>query len=567
MTDPELNDFFRALNVAALELLPDGTFMRIGSTPDWINRFCPDLTTQPCILDPSNFFSFLENFLAEARQFWACREKGCIKSGIWIESDDNGTDCLFEATAINTQSKKILLIEQDASTSNDKQSLIQTGRQLALDYHSLDRLKRKLQFARDELEKRVQDRTRELEDANTNLAHELEHRQQLEQERSEIARHLQQSQKMEAIGTLAGGIAHDFNNILSAVIGFTELGLDDAEPGSPQRYNLEQVLNAANRAKELVRQILTFSRQSKDEPKPVECRPIVAEVLKLLRASLPATIDIRQDLQSNAYVFVDPTQLHQVVMNLCTNAGQAMINEGGVLDVALRDHELDIQKISEFPDLTPGRYLLLLVKDTGHGMSQTIVNRIFDPFFTTKEKGEGTGMGLSVVHGIIKTCGGAVGVNSHPERGTEFRVYLPAVTDPDQTESDDPLALPGGSERILFVDDEPLQTELATRLLGRLGYQVTTRTDSHEALQLFSSAADQFDLVITDLTMPKMTGKALAVAMLDIRPDVPIILCSGYSKGITSEEIHALGIRSYLMKPIAMHELARTVRKILDEPK
>jgi PAS domain S-box-containing protein len=397
------------------------------------------------------------------------------------------------------------------------------------------------------------------------VARDITERKKVEQERVNLEARLRQAQKMEAVGTLAGGIAHDFNNILSAVFGFTEIALNDVQVGSPLYKNLKEVLKAGERAKSLVRQILTFSRQTEHEQKPVQVRIITREALKLLRASLPTTIEIRTEIRSDAAVFADSTQLHQVVMNLCTNASHAMQEKGGILEVRLVEVEIDPEHTAFQFDLAPGSYLELTVSDTGHGMSAEVLNRIFDPFFTTKEKGEGTGMGLSVVHGIIKSHSGEISVYSEPGKGSTFKVYLPIIEQEVISESDTAQPLPAGSERILFIDDEKTLVDIGKQILEHLGYDVEVRTSSYEALELFKVKSDKFDLVITDMTMPGMTGEQLTKEILKIRPGIPIILCTGYSKKITEEKAKRIGIKSFAMKPVVAHELAMTVRKVLDE--
>jgi PAS domain S-box-containing protein len=386
----------------------------------------------------------------------------------------------------------------------------------------------------------------------------------LEKESLRIQAQLQQAQKMEAIGTLAGGIAHDFNNILSAVIGYTEIVLADVIEGSQQHKNLQEVLKAGNRARDLVNQILMFSRQTDKELKPVQINQIVIETLKLLRASLPTTIRIEPNLSSNSAVLADPTQIHQVMMNLCTNAAHAMREKGGLLKIELSDVELDEDFLERHPYLSAGTYLKLKVLDTGHGMDKTITERIFDPFFTTKERGEGTGMGLAVVLGIVKSHGGTITVESSVGRGSCFDVYLPVIEREIDAETRPKMAMPTGNERILFVDDEKALVDLGHQILKRLGYDVTTRTSSIEALELFIAQPDKFDLVITDTTMPNMTGDELARRLMTIRSDIPVILCTGYSERISKEKAHAIGIREFVLKPIVMSDLAVTVRKVLD---
>ncbi len=376
---------------------------------------------------------------------------------------------------------------------------------------------------------------------------------------------LLQAQKMEAIGTLAGGIAHDFNNILSSVIGYTELALEEASKGSVLDSNLREVLKAGRRARDLVKQILAFSRQSDRELKPLEISPIVKETLKLLRASLPSTIRIHQNVGTNlGTVMTDPSQINQILMNLCTNAAHAMGESGGTLEVGLDKVEVGTELSLRFTGLTPGPYLKLTVSDNGHGMSPEVKERIFDPYFTTKEKGEGTGLGLAMVHGIVKSHRGTITVYSEPDMGSTFHVYLPVIereTDPDMRSEE---TVPTGTEAILFVDDEQPIVDIAQRMLEHLGYSVVTRTSSVEALELFRRNSEAFALVITDMTMPNMTGEEFANEIMFIRPDIPIILCTGFSRSITEEKAKAMGIQAFIMKPILRQELAETIRRVLD---
>jgi len=560
-----IDNVFFACNIAVLQLGTAGEFSLIGRAPDWLVRFCPVSPNKTCQLDPDNVFSFLENFMHEAHEFWASEKTGCLKSGLWIELDESGKEHLFEAAAIHAGRSKILAIAKEHSMLTEKQALIQKGREIALGRNSLERTQSELQAARDDLESCVRERTRELEQTNIRLARELARRKQLENERTEMLSHLQQAQKMEAIGTLAGGIAHDFNNILSSVIGFTELSLMDAPNGSQLQTNLQHVFSAGQRAKRLIRQILTFSRQSNPETQPVRIILIMKEAIELLRASLPATIEISQDLDCDAFVMADPSQMHQVVMNLCTNASHAMYSEGGVLKVSLRDYDIGPENSVAYPDMLPGSYVEMLISDSGSGMSKETLNRIYDPFFTTKEKGRGTGLGLSVVHGIVKNCKGDIAVTSKIGQGTTFRVILPTIKHFDSTENEINAELPRGSERILFVDDEPLHADLAMKILTPLGYQVETFTDSTAALHRFFEIPDQFDLVLTDMYMPKMNGKVLSREITNIRPGIPIILCSGYSDNLAGAQPMAQQISHYLMKPFGRKELAITVRRILDE--
>ena len=384
-------------------------------------------------------------------------------------------------------------------------------------------------------------------------------------ERKRMETQLRQMQKMEAIGTLAGGIAHDFNNILSAVLGYTELALEKVGEGSSTWRDMEQVLVAGKRAKDLVRQILTFSRQSEQEMKPLQVKLIAKEVLKLLRASTPSTVEIRQDIGSDSLVMGDLTQIHQIFMNLCTNAVYAMAEGGGVMGVTLMDVVLDAASLSGHPGIKPGPFVKLTVSDTGHGIPSEVVDRVFDPFFTTKQSGEGTGLGLSVVHGIVRSHGGIVAMASEEGKGATFDVFLPAVEWTTDPESSIDKSLAGGTERILFVDDEPPLVNLGKEMLESLGYHVVARTSSIDALEAFKAGADRFDLVITDMTMPHMTGDRLAGELMAVRPDIPVILCTGFSARMDEKRAAAVGIRAFLAKPILKQDMARTIRRVLNE--
>ena len=382
-------------------------------------------------------------------------------------------------------------------------------------------------------------------------------------DRKNLETQLRQAQKMEAIGTLAGGIAHDFNNILGVIIGYTDMAHAGARP-EKQRYYLDQVLRACDRAKNLVNQILTFSRQSEQEKKPVLITPIIREGVKLLRSSLPSTIQITQNiLDSSSAVLADPTQIHQILMNLCTNAAQAMRDRDGIITIQLDHDHIDPAETHNRLGLMEGDYARLTVSDTGYGIDTSIVDRIFDPFFTTKEPGEGTGLGLSVVYGIAKNCSGAVDVSSEPGKGTTFSVYLPLIETDEQMYEEAAEPVFGGTERILFVDDEAALVEVGKMMLASLGYHVTSRTSSIEALEVFRARPHDFDLVITDMTMPNMTGVDLAKVLLRIRPDIPIVLCTGFSEMISEEKAKILGIRQFVMKPLFRKDLAGVIREVL----
>jgi len=388
-----------------------------------------------------------------------------------------------------------------------------------------------------------------------------------EEENRRLEHQLRQSQKMEAMGTLAGGIAHDFNNILFPIIGYAEMTLYEMPEDSLTRRNLKELLKAANRAKGLVRQILTFSRQTEQERKPLEMQPIIKEALKLIRASLPTTIEIRQSIATETgLVSIDPTQIHQVVMNLCTNAFHAMQEKGGVLGVTFEEVEINSEGLSACVDLSPGTYLKLTVSDTGHGMDREVMDHIFDPYFTTKSPGEGTGMGLAVVHGIVKSHGGKISVYSEPDVGTTFIVYLPRVdTASEASETPPTEMIPRGTESVLFVDDESQVIGMVKQMLESLGYYVTAYPSSLEAFEEFCMEPEAFDLVITDQTMPNMTGMELARKLMGIRPDIPVILCTGFSELVNEEKAKAIGIRAFVMKPLVIRDFAITVRKVLDE--
>ena len=388
-----------------------------------------------------------------------------------------------------------------------------------------------------------------------------------EVERVKLETQLRQAHKMEAIGTLAGGIAHDFNNILSGIIGFTELSVLDVPRDSLIRQNLQQVLKAAARAKGLIQQILTFSRRTEQERLPMEIAPIVKESVDLIRSSIPSTIEIKADLNTKpALILADSTQISQVVMNLCTNAADSMRDTGGLLEIKLTEIEFDEDAIAQFPGLRPGKHQELTISDSGGGIDQEIISRIFDPFFTTKDHGKGTGMGLAVVHGIVKVHDGAIHVYSAPGRGATFKVYFPVVDTVLKTEVEPGEKPPTGTESILFIDDEEMLVSIGLAMLQKLGYQVVGKTDPAEALEEFKARPNNYDLVITDLTMPKMTGDRLARAILGIRPDMPIILCTGYSEKIDEKEAKDLGIREFILKPVTLGLLARTIRKVLDAP-
>jgi signal transduction histidine kinase/ActR/RegA family two-component response regulator len=388
---------------------------------------------------------------------------------------------------------------------------------------------------------------------------------QVEKALDESQNRLRQAQKMEAIGTLAGGIAHDFNNILAAITGFCELAMARNGNESARQSDLRQILKAADRATALVRQILTFSRQHKEEPKPIQIAPIIKEVAKLLKATLSADIELHTDIRNyQDPILADPISIHQVIMNLCTNAAHAMKETGGRLELALGPADPETIAAFGLADPSDSMWLNLRVSDTGHGMTPEIMESIFDPYFTTKAPGEGTGLGLSVVHGIVKKCGGDIRVQSQKGKGTTFDVFWPQIIIEPPPQPVRAGRLTGGNESILIVDDEPDLTTITQRKLVQLGYRVTTRTSSIEAGELFKTRPDDFDLVVTDMNMPHMNGLKLAGLMMSIRPGIPVILYTGFSSQVSEEKVKAIGIKALVMKPVSWHDLAATVRKVLD---
>ena len=390
-------------------------------------------------------------------------------------------------------------------------------------------------------------------------------RKQAQKEKEQLQVQLRQTQKMEAIGTLAGGIAHDFNNILAALIGYADLAKDDIPEGTLPHQNLQEVLISANRAKELVKQILTFSRKDDIRLAPVQINSIVKEALKMLRSSLPTTIEINQDINCNNAIMADETHIHQILMNLGTNAGHAMEQYGGVLEVSLTDVNIDSDIITIDGLMKQGSYVKLSVKDTGCGMSKEVQERIFEPFYTTKEVGEGTGLGFSVVHGIVENHNGLITVDSKRGKGTTFEIFFPCVEEIAIKETEDSEVINGHGERILLVDDEHSLVGMTTQMLNRIGYEVVGKTSSIEALEVFQEDPDKFDLVITDQTMPKMKGTKLAEELMNIRADIPIVLCTGYSETVNEESVKAIGIKELVMKPVNRKEISNIIREILDK--
>jgi len=387
-------------------------------------------------------------------------------------------------------------------------------------------------------------------------------------ERNKLEIQLRQSQKMEAIGTLAGGIAHDFNNILGAIIAFTELARLDAGDNQAVQDCLKQVLKAGDRAKGLVQQILSFSRQNKVERRVVLLQPIVKEVLKLMGSTLPASIEVGSDIRPDAgTVLADTTQIHQVLVNLCTNAAHAMRGQNGRLEVRLDETQVDEALAHTQPDLRPGKYVRLTVSDNGHGMDAATLSRIFEPFFTTKGPGEGTGLGLSVVHGIMQDHEGAIQVASQPGCGTVFQLFFPLHLAALETKLDSRLDLPAGSgQRVLYVDDEPALCLAAEGILKKFNYRVTTYTEPLFALEHFLREPASFDVVLADLNMPGLTGVELGREILVVRPEIPVLLISGFSGTWNQEKVRSLGLRDLIVKPISSSVLLQAIHEALMAP-
>lgn len=478
---------------------------------------------------------------------WAIRER----RGLTISSHDHSRQFVLHviATASRIRGMFVGLLPDKRHVIPDKSmlllSIILLNTANAIESLEFYRLLRNQNVV---LEKKIEERTKALA-------------------RSE--RQLQQVMKLQAIGTLAGGIAHDFNNILFPIVGYTELTLDDVPAGSQARQNLEEILKATNRAKELVQQILTFSRQNCQERKHLRVQYLIKEALKLLRATIPASIEIKCEVDENCGTIMgDPTQIHQVIMNLCTNSFHALQQKGGSLHVSLKEVDISYQETIERVTLKPGKHLQLTVRDTGHGMEPEVLERIFEPYYTTKEQGKGTGLGLSMIHGIVNHHGGEITVESQPDKGSTFNVFLPIVEEMEvETKSEVSQTDNIGSESILLVDDEEQIIDIVKKILERLGYRVTAKSDSEEALDEFTAHPEYFDLVITDMTMPKMNGDKLASKMIETKPEIPVILCTGFNEAITEEKALSAGIDKFVMKPVVKDELAGTIRTVLDNRK
>ncbi|MGD9187160.1 MAG: ATP-binding protein [Desulfobacteraceae bacterium] len=433
----------------------------------------------------------------------------------------------------------------------------------------LEKERQKTESVNQRLEQTVQKRTAMLALANDDLRQKIRAHKQLDKEKKQLQSQLRQAQKMEAIGTLAGGIAHDFNNILAAILGHTELALMQLDQKDKAQRYLSEVLNASDRAKDLVAQILSFSRQSDSELRPLQISSVIKEALRLIRSTLPTTITIKKKIQDRQSIVVgNATQIHQILMNLCTNAAHAMKGEGGTLTVELNAIDIQINAVGQPPSyppsLGPGQYVQLSVIDTGHGITGHLRDRIFDPYFTTKDKGVGTGLGLAVVQGIVQSHGGAITVESVTGEGTRFDVYLPRATIEVKSEIKTLKIIPDGNEKVLFVDDDVTLADLGGKLLSTLGYRVTTQSDPRKALELFRESPNGFDLIITDMIMPGLTGDTLAREITKHRPEIPIIACTGFSDLVDADQLAKAGIRGILRKPITIYQLGQVIRQVLE---
>ncbi len=430
----------------------------------------------------------------------------------------------------------------------------------------LEQEKENVKTANNALEKRVEDRTLQLSNANQDLKKEIEIRQKFERERAELEKQLYQLQKMETIGTLAGGIAHDFNNILTPILGYTDMALEELPEESNLRFDIEQINNAAHRGKDLVQQVLTFSREVDFANKPIQLQPIVAEALNLIKASFAPGVEITQHFdQKIGTVLADPIHIHQIVMNLCTNANHAMVKSGGTLDVRLEAVKLDQRTADKIPNLKKGSYIRLTISDTGHGMDIKTKERIFEPFFTRKEVGSGSGLGLSVVHGIISNYGGAIVVDSSPGKGSTFIIYLPKYAG-ELVELDKlNKKLLKGDEHILFVDDEPEITFMGKKMLENLGYKVTIASNSISAFEEFKTDPSGYSLLVTDQNMPNMTGTELAYKMKTIKPALKVIIITGYSDTLSNEVLEESGVSEVLLKPMVLDDFSKVIRRVLDK--
>ncbi len=536
--DSSYKTFVETMSEGALTITPDGTILHCNKqfavfSGRRLNKLIGESLYR--MVEPAGEWE-LESLLR------SCHPEGC--KGEFLLKTPKGTSVPIHISArpIMLESEVFCVVVTDMSVQNGMQYMLQ------------EEIKRRI-VAEEELRASHAD----LEDAYKKLVKETQDKQALEER-------LRQAQKMESLGTLTGGIAHDFNNILAAVLGFAEMSLDDAPRPSQQERNLKHIITSCFRGRDLIQQMLAFSRKTDALRKSLSLSPLISETIKFLRASLPSSIELVLSKKAGIdTVNVNPAEIQQIIMNLCTNSAQAMPEAQGTIEVILSNSDVRSPTAHQ-PELVPGTYFTITVRDTGRGMEPAVMRRIFEPFYTTKEIGKGTGMGLAVVYGIVTGLNGDISVESTPGEGASFRVMLPVVETKSRENISPAGEVPrGNGERILFIDDDELLAELARGMLERLGYEVKAMTDSKEALELFSRNPSEFDLVFTDQTMPKITGLKLAQEILKMRPDMPILLYTGHSDVVSFEAIERIGIKGSLMKPLAKQEAARAIRRVLDE--
>jgi len=548
-----LNDGVRTIGRGGVvENLPEETSDEIGKLAVAFNYMSESLRNREAALKESEE-KYRQLFELESDAIFLIEDR----TGIILEVN-------LTATRLYGYSRDELLhmIESDLSIAMENHSQLQNGDSLSVsaDYHQR---KDGTVFP---VEISVTCLSWHGKDVRISAVRDVTERIKAEVEQAKLEDKLRQSQKMEAIGTLAGGIAHDFNNVLGIIVVNTELAMYDTPEGGQVHENLEEIMKACLRARDMVRQILAFSRKDEARTKPIMITPLVKESVKLFRSSMPDNINIIQNIHcASDIIIADPTQIHQVLMNLYSNAAYVMKETGGTITITLDNIDLAEVKMLEYPTLQPGKYLKLSVQDTGQGMQPGILDRIFDPYFTTKKIGEGTGMGLAITHGIVKSHGGVITVESEPGKGAVFHVLFPVIEADIRVEDEYEMFCPTGTERILFVDDEKPIADAMNLMLSRLGYEVTSKTDSNEALKYFRENHETIDLMITDLVMPGMTGLELSKEVFKIRPEVPIILCTGYSEMIDDAIIDQAGIRGRTTKPLVINEMANIIREALEQ--
>jgi signal transduction histidine kinase/ActR/RegA family two-component response regulator len=531
--------FVETMSEGALTITPDGTILHCN------NQFAL-LSGRPLNKVIGNdLYNMVDPVGSKALEpmIRSCPRKGCRSEFSLKGTKGAPIPILISAKPVMLETEVFCLVVTDMSVQNGMQKKLE------------DEIARRL-MAENELRASHAD----LEDAYQKLIKETKDKHVLEER-------LRHAQKMESLGTLTGGIAHDFNNILAAILGFAEMSRDDAPRSSQQERNLKHIITSCFRGRDLIQQMLTFSRKTDSVKKPLSLSPVVTETIKLLRASLPSSIELTLSKKTrHDTVNANPTEIQQIIMNLCTNSAQAMPDTQGKIEVLLTNSEV-LAPSADQPEVTPGTYFNIFIKDTGKGMEPLVIRRIFEPFYTTKEIGKGTGMGLAVVYGIVTGLNGRISVDSTPGKGTTFHIMLPVVETKSRVERVDTDLPRGRGEKILFIDDDELLVELAKGMLERLGYEVTSMTDSEAAFALFAEDPSRFDLVFTDQTMSKITGLKLAQELKKLRSDIPVILYTGHSDVVSSEAIERVGIKGSLMKPLTKQETAKAVRRVLDEAK